>query len=314
MSTPTITPGVFWPSQFPKRQLLAIAVLLTVGIVPFLVWPTLTARVLASNFLPHRYCYLGKPGLVWTHVVADSLIGLAYVAISGTLAYLVYKARRDMPFHWMFLAFGLFIVACGGTHFMEVVTIWIPVYVLSGGVKAFTALVSVSTAVLLPFTVPRILTLLQTAKASELVTAELRQSEKRIRAIAETAPDAIVSADSQGYITYFNPAAERIFGYSSSEASGQSLTLLMPERFHSAHQKGLERFRVTREAHVIGRSVELAGKRKDGSEFPLSFSLSAWKQAEKSFLPAFSATSRSASRRKRSFEACWKRRQTPWWW
>jgi PAS domain S-box-containing protein len=290
---------VFWPSQFPKRQLLAIAGLLTVGIVPFLVWPTLAARVLASNFLPHRYCYLGKPGLVWTHVVADALIGLAYVVISGTLAYLVYKGRRDMPFHWMFLAFGLFIVACGGTHFMEVVTIWIPVYVLSGGVKAFTALVSVATAVLLPFTVPQILTLLRTAKASELVTAELRQSEKRIRAIAETAPDAIISADSQGHITYFNPAAERIFGYSSSEASGQPLTRLMPERFHSAHQKGLERFRVTREAHVIGRSIELAGRRKDGSEFPLSFSLSAWEASGEIF---FTGILRDITERKQAEE------------
>lgn len=50
-------------------------------------------------------------------------LGIAYLAISGTLVYLVYRARRDIPFRWMFLAFGLFIVACGGTHFMEVVTI-----------------------------------------------------------------------------------------------------------------------------------------------------------------------------------------------
>jgi hypothetical protein len=62
-------------------------------------------------------------------VTADSLIGLAYLAISATLAYLVYKARRDIPFHWIFLAFGLFIIACGGTHVLEVVTIWKPVYV-----------------------------------------------------------------------------------------------------------------------------------------------------------------------------------------
>jgi hypothetical protein len=99
-------------------------------------------------------------------VVADSLIGLSYVMISGTLVYLVQRGRHDIPFHWMFLAFGSFIVACGGTHFMEVVTIWIPVYVLSATVKIATALVSVTTAVLLPF-ISRILSLIQTAKASE---------------------------------------------------------------------------------------------------------------------------------------------------
>src|SRR5260370_204043 len=276
MSTSTLAPGVFKPSQFSKRHALyAIAVASAIGISPFLFWPSLRDRLLASNYLPHLYCYLGKPGLVWTHVVADSLSGLAYVAISARLAYLIYKTRRDIPFHWMFLAFGLFIVACGGTHFMEVVTIWIPVYVLSGGVKVFTAVVSVATAVLLPSTVPRVLALVEKAKVSEQTRRLLEQSEKKIRAITETAMDAIISADSRGHIIYFNRAAERIFGYSSSEASGRPLTSLMPERFQSAHQKGLERFRATGEARVIGKTVELAGRRKDGSEFPLSLSLSA---------------------------------------
>src|SRR5260370_31359494 len=105
---------------------------------------------------------------------------------------------------------------------------------------------------------------------------KLREYEKRVLAITQTAPDAIVSADSNGCITYFNPAAERIFGYSSAEASGQPLTLLMPERVHSAHRAGLNRFLATREARVIGKSIELVGRRKNGNEFPLSLSLSAW--------------------------------------
>ncbi len=116
-------------------------------------------------------------------MTADSLIALAYLAISVTLAYLVYKARSDIPFHWMFLAFGLFIIACGGTHFMEVVTIWKPVYVFSAAVKLFTALVSLMTAAVLPFNVPTILTLVQRAKASEQVTATLRASEERKEAL-----------------------------------------------------------------------------------------------------------------------------------
>src|SRR5882672_3487894 len=99
MSTLTIAAGAFEPLRSLKRQLLyAIASLLTIGISPFLLWPSLAGRLLASNFLPHLYCYLGNPVLVWTHVVADSLIGLAYLAISGTLAYLVHKGRRNIPF------------------------------------------------------------------------------------------------------------------------------------------------------------------------------------------------------------------------
>lgn len=183
MSSPTINPSFFEPSRFLKRQLYVIGVVSALAISPFMIWPRLSERLLATNFLPHLYCYLRNPGLVWTHVIADSLIAIAYLAISVTLAYLVYKARRDIPFHWMFLAFGLFIIACGATHFMEVVTIWIPVYVLSAAVKLFTATVSLTTAAVLPFTVPQILALVQQAKVSEQVTARLRASEERKEAL-----------------------------------------------------------------------------------------------------------------------------------
>ncbi len=119
-------------------------------------------------------------------------------------------------------------------------------------------------------------------------TFKLREHEKRVLAITQTAPDAIISADSDGRITYFNPAAERIFGYSSAEASGQPLILLMPERFHSAHRAGVKRFLATREARVIGTSVELVGRTKNGNEFPLSLSLCAWETgSETSFTGIF---------------------------
>jgi two-component sensor histidine kinase len=180
MSTPAVSPEFFKPSPFTNRLVYVIAVGSVVVVGPFLLWPALGVRLFGSNdYLPHSFCYLRRPALVWTHVAADSLIGLAYLAISVTLVYLVYKARRDIPFHWIFLAFGLFIIACGGTHIMEVVTIWKPVYVFSAAVKIFTALASLMTAVVLPFNVPTILTLAQKAKASEQVTATLRASEER---------------------------------------------------------------------------------------------------------------------------------------
>jgi hypothetical protein len=75
-------------------------------------------------FHPHGFCYLWIPSLVTTHVVSDLLIGFSYVAISLTLVWLVWKARRGLPFSWIFIAFGVFIVACGATHFMEVWTLW----------------------------------------------------------------------------------------------------------------------------------------------------------------------------------------------
>src|SRR5579883_122484 len=214
MSASTVTPDLFFRTRWAgRRALYAAGILLALMLGPFLLWPAFAKRIFTSDFLPHRYCYLEKTGLVWTHVISDSLIGLAYLVISITLGYLIYKARRDIPFHWMFLAFGVFIVACGGTHFVEVITIWIPIYVFSAVVKIFTAVASVLTAIFLPFTVPRILSLVQQAKISEQMSA-------RLRAITESASDAIISTDARGNIIYFNRAAEQIFRYTSSEISG----------------------------------------------------------------------------------------------
>ena len=282
MSTSTITRPAFASPQMPKRLLYSIVVLI-LAIVPFFILPALRDRVFSANFLPHRYCYLGQPSLIWTHVIADSLIGLSYLAISTTLGFLVYRGRRDIPFHWMFLAFGLFIIACGGTHFVEVVTVWLPVYVFSAGVKIFTAVVSLMTAIFLPFSVPLILTLVQKAKVTEKTTATLQESESRMRAITESASDAIISADALGNIVYWNHAAERIFGYTAEEALGQPLTILMPERLQTAHRDGLRRFLATHEPHVIGKRIELAGRRKDGSEFPVSLSISEWESGGSTF-------------------------------
>jgi len=127
----------------------------------------------------------------------------------------------------------------------------------------------------------------------------LRESEERFRAVAETATDAIVAADKSGHITYCNPGAERIFGYAARDAIGRPLTLLMPQRFHDAHRQGLARFLTTGEARVVGRTVELVGQRKDGTEFPLELSLASWKVGGDTF---FAGILRDITERKRAEE------------
>ena len=114
----------------------------------------------------------------------------------------------------------------------------------------------------------------------------LEMSEKRFRSASESAMDGIVSADSGGRITYFNRAAEKMFGYLAAEVTGRPLTVLIPERFQEAHQRAFQRFLVTREPQVIGRIVELVGKRKCGTEFPLELSLSSWTTDEGMFFTA----------------------------
>ena len=123
----------------------------------------------------------------------------------------------------------------------------------------------------------------------------LRKSEGLFRAIAQSANDAIVTADGTGSIVNWNNGAQAIFGYSEAEAIGQDLTFLMPERFRSAHVAGLDRVRAGGEPHVMGAPIELFGLRKDGSEFALDLSLSKWKIPEGQF---FTGVIRDITKRK----------------
>ncbi|MGH6805153.1 MAG: ATP-binding response regulator, partial [Methyloceanibacter sp.] len=140
--------------------------------------------------MPHGVCYLWVPQLWLMHLTTDLVIGLSYVAISLTLVYLIHRARRDIPFQWVFLAFGLFIIACGATHFMEVWTIWHPTYWLSGYVKLMTAAVSVATAVVLPPLVPKVLMLIQAVKLSEERKAQLETAHGELAEARDAALEA----------------------------------------------------------------------------------------------------------------------------
>jgi PAS domain S-box-containing protein/putative nucleotidyltransferase with HDIG domain len=108
----------------------------------------------------------------------------------------------------------------------------------------------------------------------------LEHSEERFRSVAQTASDAIISADSQGRIVFWNNAAQAIFGWPADEMIGKLVTKIMPEHYRADHQAGMQRLITTEEARVIGRTVELAGLRRDGSEFPVELSLSKWQTRE----------------------------------
>ena len=114
--------------------------------------------------------------------------------------------------------------------------------------------------------------------AGRVETAEsaLTASEDRFRSVVQSAIDAIVLADGHGSIIFWNKAAERMFLYSEQETIGQSLTMLMPDRYRDAHERGLAAFRSTGESRIMGKSVELQGLRKDGVEIPIELSLGTW--------------------------------------
>jgi len=108
------------------------------------------------------------------------------------------------------------------------------------------------------------------------VEEALKESESRLRSITDSAQDAIIMIDPRGAISFWNPAAGKILGYEKEEAMGQNLhNLLAPERYLEAHKAAFPEFLKTGQGGAVGRTVELAARRKDGQEITISLSLSA---------------------------------------
>lgn len=106
----------------------------------------------------------------------------------------------------------------------------------------------------------------------------LLENESRMRAITDSAQDAIIMMGPDGNISYWNPAAERILGYTSAEAMGRNLhALLAPARYRAAHLAAFPAFRATGQGAAVGKTLKLEARRKDGAEISVQLSLSAVK-------------------------------------
>lgn len=183
-------------------------------------WEKINDQFSQLGFMPHGHCYLWKPLLVSIHVVSDFLIGTAYIAISITLYGIV--KRIQLPFNRMILAFGVFIGACGMTHYMEIWNLWNADYWWSAWVKVITAMASVATGLYLYRIRHTIITVAEAAKLAEQRrldletltqdlemrieerTNQLAESESKFRTITEAMPQMVWTADPNGKSEYYN--------------------------------------------------------------------------------------------------------------
>ena len=130
-------------------------------------------------------------------------------------------------------------------------------------------------------------------------TRNLKESEEHFRSVADYASEAIVTINAHGRIVFWNKAAKTIFGYSQNEVLGKFVTKLVPKGLRKNHQEGMGRI-LSGQSNLAGRALEFVGLRKDGSEFPLEFSFSAWKAKKEVF---FTGIMRDIRERKKAEKA-----------
>ena len=223
--------------------------------------------VMDASYMAHGYCLLWKPWLVSLQAGSDLLIALSYFAIPVAI-WIFIRKRPNLEMRGLATMFAAFILCCGITHVIEVVTLWVPVYELQGYVKAVTAAVSLATAFIIFPLIPRALAIPSPAElmaVNDRLTKEIAdhkqtlaeleqakrdlqqtidrqasrmsQTERQFRAIQEASPDGFVildaARDEHGVIVdfqwaYANLAAEKIIDHDREGLIDKSLLQVMP--------------------------------------------------------------------------------------
>ena len=234
--------------------------------------------------IPHGFCFLWNPGLLWLHVVSDLLIALAYFLIPIALLRIL-RGRKDIAFNGVFFCFAAFIVACGVTHVMEVVTLWQPIYWVSGILKAITAAVSILTLVVMVRISPGVLAMPH------------KLADRRYEELIRDAPDAILQVDPAGLILIANRTAETMFGYTHDELLGSNVDRLIPLAKLDAHPQLRASFAHAKVTRPMGSEMgDLHAVRKDGTKISVEVGLS---PVETDAGPRVTAVVRDVSDRRR---------------
>jgi PAS domain S-box-containing protein len=255
----------------------------------------LIISLFGKQFAPHGYCLAWQDNLLALHVFSDAIIFLAYMLISIFLGmYFVKKGSRLSEHCRVLTLFALFILGCGFTHLMGVITIWQPWYYQEGMIKLFTAIISICTAGYLYLLMPTLMQvpsldeilqnnkylqaeiLLRQQKEVELLSTQnaLQSAKNLTEVILDNIVDGIITINHQGIVLGFNKAAEVIFQYHADEVIGNNVSMLMPAPYARTHDNYISTYLNTGEGKIIGIGREVVGLCKDGSTFPMELAVS----------------------------------------
>jgi PAS domain S-box-containing protein len=208
---------------------------------------------------PHGFCLLWDPGLIWAYAFSDGVIALAYFTIPVALGIFAQR-RRDLVFRPVFWLFATFILLCGTTHLLDVLTLWVPAYDAQALVKMATAIVSIGTAIVLWPLLPQALALPSAAQL-QAANIALRESEARHRASFELSPVPMHTCDGNGIVTGVSRSWLSLLGYTKEEVVGRPLNAFWAPGFdlwdESAWTQLMTRGEIT--------DLERRFKRRDGT-------------------------------------------------
>lgn len=184
----------------------------------------------SKNFMPHGHCYFWQPEILWPHVIGDAATAISYFLIPFLLLRFARKRPDVKEHYWFFYAFAAFILCCGVTHLLAIVSVWQPYYRLEAVAKVTTALVSVGTVSVLFVKFPLLLSIpsgqemrktqiqLQQSLKKEQDTAQrLRESEQQFRDTMQQAAIGMALISPVGKLIDVNDSFVQMLGYTRKE-------------------------------------------------------------------------------------------------
>lgn len=231
-------------------------------------------QLLATEFMPHGHCYFWKDEVLWPTVIGDALTVLAYVLIPVFLVRFI-MARTDFRFNYVFLMFAGFILSCGFGHFVEILNVWEPHYILSAGVKVVTGVVSMATVGLLAVIYPRALAIPNVEEANRM-SEELNQGREVMQLFIKHTPNAVAMFDNDLHYLVASDRWYSDYGIQGQEIIGKHHYDIFPEirgmyEWQELHKRALG-------GEVIIKEKD-AFPREDGQVDWLRYELRPWHRA-----------------------------------